>query len=416
MLMNEKRIVITGTGAVSSLGNSVEALWDGVLSGRSGIRPITRFDASEYRTRFAGELRDFDITTVIPDKQAKRLDPFCHYALAAADQAIKQSGLDLTTVDPSRFGVFVGSGIGGILTLENQIRRSVEGGPSRVSPFLIPMMILDMAAGALSMQYKAQGPNFSITSACATGTHSIGEAYWCLRRGDADIMLAGGAEACISPIGIAGFCSMKALSERNDDPAHASRPFDRDRDGFVIAEGAGILVMETEAHALARGATILAELAGYGASADAHHMTAPCPGGEGAALAIEMAMRHANIQPSDIGYVNAHGTSTPLNDKYETMAIKRALGAAAYDIPVSSIKALTGHTLGAAGGIETIVCIKVISEGIIPGTYNMENQDPDCDLNYLPNQNLKRDVKVAMNQNFGFGGHNGVLLVRKYES
>ena len=414
--MNEKRIVITGTGAVSSLGNSVEALWDGVLSGRSGIRPITRFDASEYRTRFAGELRDFDITTVIPDKQAKRLDPFCHYALAAADQAIKQSGLDLTTVDPSRFGVFVGSGIGGILTLENQIRRSVEGGPSRVSPFLIPMMILDMAAGALSMQYKAQGPNFSITSACATGTHSIGEAYWCLRRGDADIMLAGGAEACISPIGIAGFCSMKALSERNDDPAHASRPFDRDRDGFVIAEGAGILVMETEAHALARGATILAELAGYGASADAHHMTAPCPGGEGAALAIEMAMRHANIQPSDIGYVNAHGTSTPLNDKYETMAIKRALGAAAYDIPVSSIKALTGHTLGAAGGIETIVCIKVISEGIIPGTYNMENQDPDCDLNYLPNQNLKRDVKVAMNQNFGFGGHNGVLLVRKYES
>jgi 3-oxoacyl-[acyl-carrier-protein] synthase II len=351
----------------------------------------------------------------VSDKQAKRLDPFCHYALAASDMALKDAHVDLATVDPARFGVFVSSGIGGILTLESQVRRSVEGGPSRVSPFLVPMMISDMAAGAVAMHFKAQGPNFNVTSACATGTHSIGEAYWCLRRGDADIMLAGGAEACISPIGIAGFCAMKALSERNDDATHASRPFDRDRDGFVIAEGAGVLVMETEEYARQRGARIYAEVAGYGASADAHHITAPCPGGEGAALAIATAMRHAGVTPEQIDYINAHGTSTPLNDKYETMAIKRALGAHAYKVPVSSTKALTGHALGAAGGLETIVCIKAINESLIPGTYNLENVDPECDLDYVPNHNLERPVRYAMNQNFGFGGHNGVVIVRKYE-
>lgn len=413
--MEKKRIVITGMGALSCLGNSVDALWDSVLAGRSGIGRITRFDPTDYRSQIAGEINDFDVTEVIPAKDAKRMDPFCHYALYAADQAIKQAGVDLNSIDKTRFGVYVGSGIGGITTLEAQLRRFHKGGPSRVSPFLIPMMIVDMASGAISMHYGAQGPNLCMVSACASGTHSLGEAYWTLVRGDADIMLAGGSEACISEIGIAGFCAMKALSERNDDPQRASRPFDADRDGFVIAEGAGVLVMETEEHAKARGATILAEFGGYGSSADAHHLTQPCPGGEGAALAISSAIRNAGIEPGDIDYINAHGTSTPLNDKYETMAIKRALGDAAYETSISSTKALTGHTLGAAGGLETIVCIKAIQEGKIPGTFNHETPDPDCDLNYLPNQIKQADVKVAMNSNFGFGGHNGVLLVRKYE-
>ncbi len=414
-MSQKKRIVVTGMGALSSLGNSVDALWDGLLNGRSGIGRITIFDPTEYRSQIGGELKGFEVTRRVEKKKASRLDPFCHYALDASYQAIEDSGIDLEAIDLSRFGVFVGSGIGGITTLQSQIERMKDMGPGKVSPFLIPMMISDMAAGIVSMEFGAKGPNIGIVTACATGTHSIGEAYWAMVRGDADIMLAGGAEACIAPVGVAGFCSMKALSERNDDPEHASRPFDKDRDGFVIAEGAGVLLLETEEHAKARGARILGEVLGYGSSADANHITQPDPEGRGAAHAMKMAIGHAGIKPEQIDYINAHGTSTPYNDKFETMAIKSVLGDAAYDVAVSSTKALTGHTLGAAGGIESIVCLKAINESTIPGTWNYETPDPDCDLNVLPNQTLKKEVSIAMNQNFGFGGHNGVLVFGKYE-
>ena len=384
------------------------------MAGRSGIGPLTRFDGAAFRSRIAGEVKGFDVSQFLSPKEARRQDLFVHYAIAASQEAMTQSGLDVDAVDPPRFGVFVGSGIGGLISMEIQVDRLVRMGPSKVSPFLIPQMISDMAAGALSMRYGAQGPNFGIVSACATGSHCLGEAFWTVKRGDADIMLAGGAEAPITPLGVAGFCALKAMSERNDEPERASRPYDAERDGFVIAEGAGVLLLESEEHAKARGAEILAEFLGYGATADAYHVTAPAPGGEGAARAIGIAIEHAGLRPDQISYVNAHGTSTKLNDKCESMALKTAMGEHAYRVPVSSTKSLTGHALGAAGGIETVTCVKALIEGVVPGTYNYENKDPDCDLDYVPNESRECDVQAVLNMNFGFGGHNGVLALGKY--
>ena len=409
-----RRVVITGMGAVSSIGNTVPELWASLLAGRGGVGPITRFDTTGFRTRIGGEVRDLKIDDYLDGKEAQRLDLFCHYAIVAAVQAMKDSGLEASPFDHERAGVFVGSGVGGIITFEEQAARLKAGGPSRVSPFLIPKLISDMASGCISIRFNLCGPNFSIVSACATGTHCIGEAWWAIRRGDADVMVAGGAEAPICPVGVGGFCAMRAMTERNDDPATASRPFDLNRDGFIIAEGAGVLVLESLEHAQARGARIYAEVIGYGATGDAHHITAPQPEGRGAVRAIEMAMRHAHLQPQDIGYINAHGTSTPLNDKTETLAIKTVLGEHAYKIPISSTKALTGHTLGAAGGIETIVCAKVLTDGQIPGTWNQFTADPNCDLDYVPNQTRQQQVDVALNMNFGFGGHNAVIAVRRW--
>ncbi len=402
---------------VSSVGNNVADSWRSLLDGRSGIDQISKFDTAGYRSTIAGEVRNLDIADLMSAKETRRLDPFCQYAIAAADEAIQSSGIDCEAIDRDRSGVLIGSGIGGIITLEDQIGRSIQQGPSRVSPFLVPMMIGDMAAGIVAIRYNFRGPNFGVASACATGCHAIGEASWILRRGDADVMLAGGTEACVSPIACAGFSAMKALSQRNNEPQAASRPFDADRDGFVLADGAGVLVLETLEHALGRGAPILAELAGYGATGDAHHITSPPPDSSGAVAAIRIALTHANLAPSDIGYINAHGTGTRLNDKSETLALKTALGDHAYHVPISSTKSLTGHTLGAAGAIETIVCVKVLNEGVVPGTYNCDTPDPDCDLDYTPNESRECTVDAALNLNFGFGGHNAVLaLTRLRES
>jgi 3-oxoacyl-[acyl-carrier-protein] synthase II len=408
------RVVITGTGIISSVGNTVGQAWDAVLNGRCGIAPITRFDATDFRTSIAGEVKDFDATDYIDKRSARRLDPFCHYGVAATLQAMAESGLDMETTNPERVGVFVGSGIGGIGTEEANHIALLERGPGRVSPFLIPMLIADMASGAISIEVGAKGPNFAITSACATGSHAIGEAFWVLKRGDADVMIAGGAEASITPTAVGGFCAMKAMSARNDSPTSASRPFDAERDGFVIAEGAGVVVMETLEHAQARGAEILAELVGYSATGDAYHITSPAPDGEGAARAIRQAVSAAGVTSGDIGYINAHGTSTKMNDKYETMALKSVFGQDAYNIPVSSTKALTGHALGAAGGIECIFCVKAIADNTAPGTYNYENPDPECDLDYIPNTSREGEIDVAMNMNFGFGGHNAVLVFKRF--
>ena len=415
--MSERRIVITGLGAVSSVGNSVADMWDSLKAGRSGIGPITKFDATDFRARIAGEVLDLELEPHISRREARRLDPFCHYAIIASEEALADSALLSDDLDPRRVGVLVGSGIGGLLTTEIQYRRMLESGPNKVSPFLIPMMIGDMASGCISIRHKFQGPNFGIVSACATGTHAIGEAFWALKRGDADVMIAGGTEACVTELSCAGFCAIKALSTSgNDNPTGASRPFDAERDGFVLAEGAGIMVLETLEHARARGADIKAELVGYAASGDGHHVTAPPEDGNGATKAILAALAHAKVAPEEIGYINAHGTSTPMNDRVETAAIKAALGDVAYDIPVSSTKSLTGHALGAAGGIETVICAKTIMENTIPGTWNYSTPDPNCDLFVVPNQTLEREVNVAINMNFGFGGHNAVIVLKALDS
>ena len=417
--MNDRRVVVTGTGIVSCVGKSVDEFWDSISNGRCGIGPITRFDASEYRAQIAGEIEDFDVTKYIPFKEAKRLDLFCQYAIAAADEAMKQAGFPGDVAEggviPGRVGVVVSSGIGGLGTITQQQTTLDRRGPSRVSPLLIPMMIGDLAAGNLSIRYNAQGPNMGMVTACATATHSIGEALWMIKRNDADIMLAGGSEASIVPIGLAGFSSMKALSTRNDDPLHASRPFDANRDGFVMSEGSGVLVLEELEHAKKRGATIIGEVVGYGATGDAFHITSPNPEGVGAANAMTIAMRHAGINPEDVDYVNAHGTSTGLNDKYETKAIKRAFGEAAKTVSISSTKGTTGHGLGAAGGFESIACLKAIQNKLVPPTINYETPDPECDLDYTPNTAKEKDVKLALNVNLGFGGHNGALLFKRFE-
>jgi len=417
--MKERRVVVTGCGAISSVGNSVAELWNSVVTGRCGIDRVTRFDAEGFRTQIAGEVKNFDVTKYMTAKEAKRLDLFCQYAIAASDEAVAQAGFDFTAedcaVDRDRVGVLVSSGIGGLASMCEQDEIYLNKGPSRVSPLMIPMMIGDLASGNISMRYNVRGPNFGLVSACASGCHSIGEAFWMIKRDDADVMITGGAEAAVVPLGFAGFCSMKAMSQRNDDPQHASRPFDSERDGFVMAEGAGVLVLEELEHALKRGANILAEVVGYGATGDAYHITSPHPEGKGAAAAIKMALRHAELNPEDVDYINAHGTSTELNDKYETLAIKAALGEHAYKVSVSSTKGCTGHALGAAGGLESIVCIQSIMHQTVPPTINYENPDPACDLDITPNVAREREIDVALNINLGFGGHNGVMAFKRYK-
>ena len=417
--MNKRRVVVTGCGVISCVGNDVKSFWDAVVNGRCGLGPVTRFDVSEYRTRIAGEVKDFDVCNYLSFKESKRMDLFCHYAIAAADEAMKSAGLPTNgewgNVDPDRVGVLVSSGIGGLETITEQCKVLLEKGPGRISPLMIPMMISDISSGNISIRYGARGPNMAIVTACATGCHSIGESYWMVARDDADIMICGGAEASISKLGIAGFCAEKAMSTRNDDPLHASRPFDRERDGFVMSEGSGVLILEELEHAKKRGATILAEVIGYGLSGDGYHITSPAPDGNGGARAMKMAMKNAGINPADISYINAHGTSTELNDKFETLAIKAALGDAAKTVAVSSTKGVTGHGLGAAGGFESIVCVQSIVNSVVPPTINYENPDPECDLDVTPNTAREMEVKVALNSNLGFGGHNGALLFKKFE-
>jgi len=409
------RVVITGLGAVTPIGNDVSTFWKNMISGVSGIDYVTAFDTSEYTTRIAGEVKNFNPEDYMDRKEAKRVDRFIQFAIAATKQALAQADLDISKMDATRAGVYIGSGIGGLATLEENHKILLEKGPRRVSPFMVPMMIANMASGLVSIEIGAKGPNSSVVSACATGTHAIGDAAEIIRRGRADVMIAGGSEATIRPLAFAGFGNMKALSTRNDEPQKASRPFDLNRDGFVMGEGAGILVLESLEHAKKRGATILAEVAGYGMSGDAYHLTAPAPEGEGAARAMKEALLDADLDPTEVDYINAHGTSTDYNDKFETLAIKSVFGDYAYKVAISSTKSMTGHLLGAAGGVEAIACVLAIREGIIPPTINYETPDPDCDLDYVPNEARKANVRVAMSNSLGFGGHNATIILKAYE-
>ncbi len=410
-----RRVVVTGMGAVSPLGLDVPALWQGIREARSGIGPITLCDASNLDSRIAGEVRGFDPCNYMDRKEVRRNDRFIHLAIAAATEALRTAELSITPENADAIGVIIGSGIGGITTLAEGVVTLQERGPSRISPFLVPAMITNMAAGQVSMMFGLKGPNYCPTSACASGAHAIGEAAEIIRRGWAVAMVAGGSEAPITPIGIASFASAKAISTRNDDPAGASRPFDADRDGFVLAEGGAVLVLEDLEFARARGARILAELVGYGLSADAYHITQPAPGGEGALRSMRAALQHAGLSPDDIDYINAHGTSTPAGDIAETEAIKRLLGERAYRVPVSSSKSQFGHLLGAAGAIEAIVSILAIQEGLLPPTINYTTPDPQCDLDYVPNTPRTARVDVVLSNSFGFGGHNVSLIFRRYE-
>jgi len=413
--MQCRRAVITGMGAITPLGTGAETYWRALLDGVSGVGPITHFDASEYTTRIAAEVKDFDPELYIERKEAKRMDRFVQLSVAASKLAIEDSGLRVTPENADRVGVLIGSGIGGTATWEDQHTVLMERGPGRVSPFFVPMLISDMAAGMVSILTGAKGPNLAVTTACATATNGIGEAAKIIARGDADVMIAGGSEAAVSPLSVAGFCSMRALSTRNDDPEHASRPFDLNRDGFVMGEGAGTVIVEALDHALARGAKVLAEVTGFGMSGDAYHITAPAPGGEGAARSMAAALKDAGIRPADVDYINAHGTSTDANDKLETVAIKTVFGEQAYKVAISSTKSMTGHLLGAAGAVEAIACICAMRDGIVPPTINYETPDPECDLDYVPNKARKLDVRIAMSNSFGFGGHNATLILAKYE-
>jgi 3-oxoacyl-[acyl-carrier-protein] synthase II len=412
--VNDRRVVVTGVGAVTPVGNTAEEFWAALLQGKSGIGPITRFDPAGFPTRIAGEVKGFDALKFIDKKDDRKLDQFLKYAVACAQMAVDDAALKPDRVDRTRFGVVVGSGIGGIETLLDTYDVLKTKGPDRVSPFFIPMIIVNMASGLISMRFGATGPNSAVVTACATGNHAIGDAFRLIQRDEADVMIAGGSEAIVIPLTIAGFCQMKAMSTRNDDPARASRPFDAARDGFVAGEGAGILVLESLEHAVRRDARIYAEVVGYGMTADAHHMTAPDPEGDGAARAMQMALRDARVEPSAIGYINAHGTSTPYNDKFETIAIKRVFGDHARKLAVSSTKSMTGHLLGAAGGVEAIATSLALHHGILPPTINYETPDPDCDLDYIPNQARKQDVDVALSNAFGLGGTNATLAFRKY--
>jgi 3-oxoacyl-[acyl-carrier-protein] synthase II len=410
-----RRVVITGLGAVTPLGNDVPTTWSNVIAGRSGAGPITQFDASGYKTRFACEVKDFDVASLVGKKEARRMDRFTQFAVAAAKQALDDSGLQVAPDESWRTGVFIGTGIGGIGTLESEIWQLTTKGPDRISPFLVPMMLPDTAAAQVAIQFGLRGPNMAVVTACASGNNAIGEAVDCIRRDAADVMLAGGAEAAIIPIAVGGFSNMTAISSRNDAPERASRPFDNERDGFVIGEGAAVLVLEEAEHALARGARIYGEVLGYGSSADAYHVTAPEEKGTGAAVAMQAALKQAHLRPEQIDYINAHGTSTPLNDKSETAAIKTVFGEAAYSIPISSTKSMTGHLLGAAGAIEAVFCVKVINEGLVPPTINYDQPDPECDLDYVPNTARQKQVSVAMSNSFGFGGHNAVVIFSRYQ-
>ena len=412
MVEGLQRVVVTGLGAVTPIGNSVADYWDGLTSSRNGVAGITLFDASRHACRFAAEVEAFDPSGFIEPKEAKRWDRFCKFGVVAAKQALIHAGLDITPENADRIGIIIGSGVGGLLMMETQAHVLEGKGPSRVSPFTVPMMIPNMATGLAAIAVGAKGPSSAVSTACAAGSNAIGDAFRLLQLGKGDAMLCGGAESAITPLGVAGFASAKALSFRNDDPATASRPFDRDRDGFVIGEGAGLLVLETLGHAEARGATILAEIVGYGTTCDAHHITSPTPGGVGGAAAMRLALEDGGIDPCVVDYVNAHGTSTPANDSNETAAIKSALGDRALKIPVSSTKSMTGHLLGGSGGIEAVACVLALQHNVVPPTINYANPDPDCDLDVVPNTARDHKLETVLSNSFGFGGHNVCLAFR----
>jgi 3-oxoacyl-[acyl-carrier-protein] synthase II len=413
--MAKRRVVITGLGMVSPVGLNVADCWANILAGKSGIAPLTHFDVSAFSVRFGGSVRDFDITEYISVKDAKKMDEFIHYGIAAGIQAVRDSGLEVTEENAERIGVAIGSGIGGLTGIEKGYAAYLKGGPRKISPFFVPSNIINMISGNLSIIYGMKGPNFAITTACATATHSIGDAARLIEYGDADAMVAGGAEMATSPTGLGGFAAARALSTRNDDPEGASRPWDKDRDGFVLSDGAGVVVLEEYEFAKARGAKIYAEVIGYGMSGDAYHMTSPSVGGEGAARCMKLAMKNAGINPEEVDYINAHGTSTPAGDVGETHAMKTAFGDHAYKLAVSSTKSMTGHLLGAAGGIEAVFSALAIRDQVAPPTINLDNPDPECDLDFVPGEARQMKIDVAMSNSFGFGGTNGTLLFRKPE-
>jgi len=415
MNYESKRVVVTGIGIISPLGLDSVTTWEALLAGKSGADKITLFDATAHETKFAAEVKNFDPANYINRKEVRRMDRFAQLGVVAAMEAMKNSGLQITDENRDNIGVLIGSGIGGLTTVSEQLRVLMEKGPDRVSPFLVPMMIADMAAAQTSINLGIKGPNFCATSACSSGSDAIGTAADIIKRGDAVAMLAGGSEAVITPIGIAAFNAARALSTRNDDPQKASRPFDATRDGFVLAEGSCVMVLEDFDYARKRGAKILGEIIGYGASSDAYHVTAPDENGDGAIRAMRMALRKAGLQPADVSYINAHGTSTPMNDRIETKAIKTVFGELAPKIPISSTKSMTGHMVGAAGAVEAAICLLAIVNGVIPPTINYANPDPDCDLDYVPNTPRKAELNIALSNSFGFGGHNSVLVVKKYK-
>jgi 3-oxoacyl-[acyl-carrier-protein] synthase II len=413
--MDKRRVVVTGLGIVSPVGNDIASFWDAIKNGVSGVGPLTTFNASKFDSQIAAEVKGFDPALYgLSSKDTKRMDKFVQYAIASAKQAITQAGLDMYKEDASRVGVLIGSGIGSLHVIEEQHSVYLEKGPSRLSPFLIPMLIVNEAAGQVAITFGFKGHNSCVATACASGSHAIGDAFRILERGDADVMITGGTESCITSLGVGGFCALKALSLRNDDPQAASRPFDNQRDGFVIAEGCGLVVLEALEHAQKRNAQIIAEIAGYGCSCDAFHITAPDPEGDGAAEAIKCALKDAGVNPQEVDYINAHGTSTKLNDKIETLAIKKALGGHARKAMVSSTKSMTGHLLGAAGGVEFVICCLAIEDGVVPPTINYQYPDPDCDLDYVPNTARKKEVNICMSNSLGFGGHNATLIVKKF--
>jgi 3-oxoacyl-[acyl-carrier-protein] synthase II len=409
----KNRVVVTGMGAITPVGNNVENFWNNIKEGKCGIDYITYFNTDNFKVKIAAEVKDFKPEEYMDRKEAKRMDRYCQYALAAAKEAIEDSGLDIENMNKERLGVLIGSGIGGLATIEKEVRTLVEKGPNRVSPLFIPMAISNMAAGNVAIKYGAKGVCTSVVTACATGTNAIGDAMRMLQCGMADVIIAGGTEASVTQIGLAGFTNLTALSNSND-PKAASTPFDANRSGFVMGEGAGILVLETLENAQNRGAKIYAEVVGYGTTCDAYHMTAPAPDGEGGARAMKIAMEDAGIKPEEVSYINAHGTSTPLNDKFETMAIKSVLGEQAYKVPISSTKSMTGHALGAAGAMEGIICIKAMKDGFIPPTIGYNTPDPDCDLDYVPNKGRKAELKYTMSNSLGFGGHNATIIFKKF--
>ncbi len=411
--MSKRRVVVTGLGVVSPVGNSVKAAWDNILAGKSGIAPITNFDISDFPVRFGGEIRDFDVSEYIPQKDARRMGAFIHYGIAAASQAIKDSGIEITDANASRAGVAIGSGIGGLHGIENAYHAYLDGGPRKISPFFVPGNIINMIAGNLSIMYGLKGPNIAIVTACTTSTHNIGVAARTIAYNDADIMVAGGAEMTTCPTGMGGFASARALSTRNDDPTAASRPWDQDRDGFVLSDGAGIVVLEEYEQARARGANIYAEISGFGMSGDAYHMTQPSEGGEGPAQCMDAALADAGLNHADVDYINAHGTSTPAGDVAETLAIKRSFGDLAGQVAISSTKSMTGHLLGAAGGVEAVFTLLAIRDQVAPPTINLDNPDPQCDLDYVPNTAREMEISTAISNSFGFGGTNGTLIFRR---
>ena len=413
-LADSQRVVITGLGAITPLGLGVDSFFQGLLDGKNGISKVESFDTEKFTCKIGGEIKDFDATNYMDPKEARRNDRFVHFAFAATKQAVADAGLNMDQEDPDRVGVFIGSGIGGMDTIEKNCIKLIEGGPRKVSPFMIPALISNMASGVIGIELGAMGPNFSIVSACATGAHSIGESLKTLRLGEADVMIAGGSEATITSLSYAGFCSMKAMSTNNDDPEHASRPFDLNRDGFVMGEGAGVVVLETLEHARKRGAKIHCELVGYGASCDANHITAPHPEGKGLIGAMKRALHFAQLNTTDVDYINAHGTSTPYNDRFETMAVKTLFGEHVKNVPMSSTKSMTGHLLGAAGGVESVACVRMLETGMLAPTINYQEPDPDCDLDYVPNEAREAKISVAMSNSLGFGGQNASLVFKTY--